>query len=347
MTMTPHLLQAESPTDELAMLLVGDTKAGKSWLAATAPGNILFLEMDRRLASLRTHPNVRNIYGLEFADNLNAPTVPTAFNELLTVLNALEKSPMLRDVHENFITCGDKVVDTIVFDSVQSIADNARRYVMFNAPDTAKAIQMGTKTYRTAKTYHAWGGEMEMVTGAILQARALLHCKVCLKSLTYDKGQLFHTDRVAASHTPVPRAMNVIAILHECMEEDERSTQENPIYTGKIEVYPRRYNSLLIYFNEVWRLTRLGRVPSVSCDPDGKFMQAATALGIPKIDTADISAVLRQVRNSRPQPVAAPPAPKPQLAQMTAELKSNLSLTPKPTTQTIQPPMTQPLQKRT
>jgi hypothetical protein len=297
MVMTPHLLQSESPTDELAMLLVGEKKSGKSWLAGTGPGNILFLEMDRRLASLRKHPNVNNIYGLEFADDLNSSTVPTAFNEMLTVLNNLEKSPFLRDLHTQFKSLGDKLVDTIVFDSVQTIADSARRYVMFQAPDTAKAIMVGTKTYRVARTYHAWGGEMEMVTGAILQARALLHCKKCFKSVTYDKGSLFHTDRAASDHTPEPRAMNVIAILHECLEEDERSTEENPIYTGKIDVYPRRYNSLLIYFNEVWRLTRTGRVPTVSCDPDGKFMQAATALGIDKVATADISAVLRQVRN--------------------------------------------------
>jgi hypothetical protein len=41
-----------------------------------------------------------------------------------------------------------------------------------------------------------------------------------------------------------------------------------------------------------------GRIPKVSCDPDGKFIQAATALGIPKIDTPDISAVLRLAKNT-------------------------------------------------
>ena len=94
--------------------------------------------------------------------------------------------------------------------------------------------------------------------------------------------------------------MNVIAILHECMEEDERSTQENPIYTGKIEVYPRRYNSLLMYFNEVWRLRReTGRVPIIQVDPDNKFVQAATALGIQsEKNPADIQAILRTVRKS-------------------------------------------------
>ena len=305
MTITPHLLQAESPTDELAMLLVGDYKAGKSWLAATAPGNILFLEMDLRLKALNTHPNVKNVYGMEFHDDLNNPqAVPSAFMEMQAVINALELSPLLKDVHPMFAACTDKWVDTIVFDSVQSISSASRRYIMFNAPDVAKCFVMGQKIYRVASSYHAWGGEMEMVTGAIMQARALMHCRKCTKSVTYQKadnnggGGLYHTDRkLDVDHKPQPKSMNVIAILHECMEQDERSTQENPIYTGKIEVYPRRYNPLLAYFNEVWRLTReQGRVPKISCDPDGKFTQAATALGIPKIDTPDISSVLKLVR---------------------------------------------------
>lgn len=302
MTMTPHLLQNESPTEELAMLLVGDKKSGKSQLAATAPGNKLFLEFDQRLAALRTHKNVKDIYGMSFADVRDNKTAPSAFNEMLDVLAALERSPKLKDVHSIFADYGDKCVDTIVFDSVQTMADSARRYILFNSPDVAKSYVMGQRTYRVAKSYHAWGGEMEMVTGAILAARALLHCKQCFKSVTYRKengtGALYHTDPTIKDHIPTPRAMNVIAILHECMEEDERSTEENPIYTGKIEVYPRRYNSLLVYFNEVWRLTREnGRLPQVQCDPNGKFIQAATALGIPKIDSPDIQRVLQDAKS--------------------------------------------------
>jgi len=305
MTMTPHLLQAESPTNELAMLLVGDYKSGKSYLAATAPGNILFLEMDRRLKALATHPNVKNIYGLEFSDNLNAPSnvTPTAINELMDIVNRMEVSPRLADLHSNFASCGDKLIDTIVFDSVQSIADAARRYVNFSAPDVAKTIVMGQKAYRVAKTFHSWGGEMEMVTGAILQARALLHCKKCLKSVTHKKGPdntniTVHTDPKIMDHPPEPRAMNVICILHECMEEDERSTQENPIYTGKIEVYPRRYNSLLMYFNEVWRLKReTGRIPTIQFDPDNKFAKAATALNLSTdLKLVNIQSILQTVR---------------------------------------------------
>jgi hypothetical protein len=304
---TPHTLQTESPTDELALLLVGDKKAGKSYLAATAPGNILFLDFDQRLAALRSHPNAKNIYGLTFADPTDTNLMPTAFNELLGVLGQLEKSPLLKDLHGSFAACGDKCVDTLVYDSIQTISDSARRFVLYSGGTgdggITKAFQIGGRTYRVAKSYHAWGGEMEMVTGAILQGRALLHCKTCFKSVTYAKGNngvghLAHTDPKVVDHEPIAKAMNVICILHEAMEQDERSTQENPIYTGKIEVFPRRYHTLLVYFNEVWRLTReSGKIPKIFCDPDGKFVQAATALGVDKILVPNIETVLRDARS--------------------------------------------------
>jgi hypothetical protein len=92
--------------------------------------------------------------------------------------------------------------------------------------------------------------------------------------------------------------LNVIAILHECMEQDERSTEENPIYTGKVEVYPRRYNSLLIYFNEVWRVERsFGKIPKVQIDPDGKFNMASTALGLSKVEYPNIAQALAAAKN--------------------------------------------------
>lgn len=320
MTMTVHKLESESPTDELAMLLVGEKKAGKSYLAATAPGNVFFVDPDQRLGALKTHPNYKNIYGMSFSDGAETKQgkelgsqCPTAFLEILEVLSKLETSPLLKDLHGTFADCGDKWIDTIVFDSIQTMADCARRYVLFNGETgqggITRLFQIGKRQFRVAKSYHAWGGEQEMVTGAILQARALLHCKVCAKSVTYTKpspsingiNQLFHTDpSLDKDHPPQPKAMNVICTLHECMEEDERSTEENPIYTGKIEVYPRRYNTLLVYFNEVWRLTReTGKTPTIKCDPDGKFIQAATALGIEKVHVADISKILSDVKSLR------------------------------------------------
>lgn len=320
----PHILEAESPTHELALMLVGAKKAGKSYLAATAPGNIVFYDFDQRINALRTHPNAKNIFGLTFQDPTDTNTMPTALNEMLDCNAKLERSPFLRDLHPSFAHLGDRVVDTVVFDSIQSIADSARHYVLYNGGgELERKFVIGGRVYRVAKTFHAWGGEMEMVTQAVLQARAILHCRKCWHSATFEKagpnavGVLRHTTdprnreeaaKLDADHKPDPRALNVIVILHECMEEDERSTDSNPIYTGKIEVYPRRYNNLLIYFNEVWRLTReSGRVPKVTCDPDGRFTQAATALGIKEIREPNIASILRDIENSRPRVVAVQP----------------------------------------
>lgn len=265
MTITSHNLETEPLDESLAMLLVGDKKAGKSWLAATAPAPVFFLDFDQRLGALRGR---KGVYGLSFADPTDTNLMPTAFNEMLGVLTKLEKSRSMVTLNASLPAID---IRTLVFDSVSTIADSARRYVMYSNADVTKAISIGGKIYRVAKTYHAWGAEMEMVTGAIMMARAI-------------------------------PGLNVIVVLHECMEEDERSTPDNKIYTGKIEVFPRRYNTLLIYFNEVWRLVReYGKVPKVFCDPDGKFTQAATALGIDKIDVPDISQVLRLAKSRQPQ----------------------------------------------
>ena len=301
---TPHTLQSESPTDELALFLVGDKKAGKSYLAGTAPGTILFLDFDQRLNALRTHPNAKNIFGFTLADPTSSHLMPTAFNEMLDVLAKLEKSPKLSTLHSSFAG-NDRVVDTLVFDSIQTLSDSARNYVLYNGgrDGLSRDFSIGNRIYRVPKSYTAWGSEMEMVTGAILQARALLHCKVCWQSVTYKPGsnglgELTHTDpKVGTDHKPVPRAMNIICMLHEAAEEDPRSTADNPVFTGKITVYPVRYHKLLVYFNEVWRVVRTsGKIPQVFCDPDGKFIQAATALGIQKIEFPDIQAILRTVK---------------------------------------------------
>ena len=326
MTITPHSLATESVIEELALLMVGEKKAGKSYMAGTAPGTIFYFDFDQRLNALRSHPNAKNIYGMTFADPTSTAMMPTALNEALDIMNKIEQKPFLSNLHESFKGL-DKPIDTIVLDSVQTIADAAQNYVLYNGNDIARSFAIGGRVYRVNKSYTGWGAEMNMATSFVLQARALLHCKKCWKSCTSWNGpslvdvkqnmyQVVHTDELVPGtvnrapnapkydHQPEPRAMNVIVTLHEAAEEDPRSTQENPIYTGKITVYPVRYNKLLVYFNEVWRLTRdRGRVPTVTCDPDGKFIQAATALGLPadvKFEP-DIQQILNKARQNRPR----------------------------------------------
>lgn len=334
MTIQGYVMEKESPISELAMLLVGDYKSGKTWLAATAPGNILILDMDRRLKSLATHPNQANIFGLEFIESAGAaaaatgtaakgqtaaqaalagqqqakPETPTAFNEMLEIVSRLETTPYLRNLHETFSDAGDRMVDTVVFDSIQSISNAARNYVTYVAPELAKVITIGTRHYRVASTWNAWGSEEMMVTSMIMQCRAIKYCRTCAKPVTVRKAPdgrayLTHTDADSTGHAIEARGLNVICTLHEAMERAEGSTDENPILTGRIEVFPRRYNKLLMYFNEIWRLRREnGRIPEIQFDPDNKFVQAATALGLPDMSKlspeqrVDMATILRLAR---------------------------------------------------
>ena len=261
---TGHILQNEPIDQDLAMILVGEKKAGKSELASTAPAPVLFLDFDQRAGALK---NKKDVYALTYADPGDINMLPTAFNELLTTMSLLEKSRKLKFLDKSFASLPDNLeVKTIVFDSIQTIANSARKYVMYGNDAISVKFQIASKTYRVPKSFHAWGGEQAMVEGCIMQALAI-------------------------------PGLNVICTLHECMEEAENSTDDNPIYTGKIEVYPRRYNSLLVYFNEVWRVVRdYGRLPKVQIDPDGKFTMASTALGVDSVKELSISAVLNEAK---------------------------------------------------
>jgi hypothetical protein len=250
--------------------------------------------------------------------------MPTAMNDALQVMTRIEASPKLSYVHESFAGI-DKPIDTIVIDSVQTVSNAARNFVLANATDAiSRNFVIGGRIYRVPASYTAWGSEMELVTNLVLQARALLHCKQCLRSVTSwvdptGRYKAVHTHEllqgtnqinpkaVRSDHEPQPRAMNVIVTLHEGQEEDPRSTDKNPIFTGKVVVYPWRYRVLLTYFNEVWRLTREhGRIPIITVDPDGKFLQAATALGLSPSGKfpANIQTILndaKSLRKSQPQ----------------------------------------------
>ena len=57
---TANVVPATSITSDerLKIAIVGESKTGKSWMAATAPGPIMFYDFDDRAASLRGKPNL-------------------------------------------------------------------------------------------------------------------------------------------------------------------------------------------------------------------------------------------------------------------------------------------------
>src|SRR5213595_1407468 len=98
MTVTPHILENEPLDADLAMLLVGDKKAGKSVLESTATEPVLFFDFDQRFAALRRFVTGRKVYALSFADSTNTSMMPTATNEMLDVLGKMEKDRSLRNL---------------------------------------------------------------------------------------------------------------------------------------------------------------------------------------------------------------------------------------------------------
>lgn len=271
----------ELPGEAFSMILVGKEKSGKSQLAATAPAPVLFLDSDQRAGSLT---GIKGVYAITFSDNTAGDYMPTGFNELTQVLTCLEKSRKLRDIAITVAQpwtskapevikpfaniTDDRDVATVVFDSIATLGDLARRYALYAAEkELAYSIKIGTRVHRSPRTWHGWESEKGFVIDALNQARAV-------------------------------SKLNTIVTLHECMEEDERSTEDNPIYTGKIEVYPRRYNAILKYFDEVWRLTRKeGQIPKIDVQPTNEFTPAATALGVYKIAVPNIVSILKDSRS--------------------------------------------------
>ena len=261
-----HDLGNEPVGTRLQMLLVGAEKSGKSELAATAPDPVLFLDFDLRADSLSGR---KGVYAITFRDPGDTLIQPTAFNELLDTIGKLEKSLLLKDL--GFASAPPELaVKTLVFDSISTIANAARRYVLYaNPKDLAYVINAGRNQFRVPRTWHGWTTEMEMVEGAIIRCLGL--------------------------------STNLIINLHETKEEAEDSTEENPKYTGFVAVFPVRYRILLKYFNEVWRLTRsTAGPPKIQCNPDGTFTKASSALRL-DVREANIKQVLDHKRQQMPQ----------------------------------------------
>lgn len=263
MTIQLHDSGNEPIGNRLQLLQVGAEKSGKSELASTAPDPVLFLDFDLRADSLSSK---KGVYAITFKDPSNTLMQPTAINELLDVIGKLEKSLSLRDL--GFTTApADALVKTLVFDSASTIANAARRYVLYaNPKDLAYIINVGQQQYRVPRNWHGWGAEMDMVESLIIRALGIPD-------------------------------LNVIVNLHEAKEESEDSTEDNPKYTGFITVFPVRYRILLKYFNEVWRLERKAEGPPlIQCNPNGVFTKASSALRLSSIPTANIKQVLEQQR---------------------------------------------------
>jgi hypothetical protein len=113
--------------------------------------------------------------------------------------------------------------ETLVFDSMTYMCKAAIIQGMKENSTGTKQIEVAGVKFNLARGYEPYDGEYNIILNIVQRAFAL--------------------------------GVNVICVFHERMEEDERSTQASPIYTGKVSVDPPRMNKLLPLFNEVYRMT--------------------------------------------------------------------------------------------
>jgi hypothetical protein len=256
-------MSEEPPISKLKLAIVGHEKNGKSRLASTARKPILFHDFDDRSESLN---GIDGVYALSYPDP-GWPKQPTAANDFLTNVSKLEESLELSRL--GFKTHAENCVRTQVIDSIVTMGAAFQRYALFTVKDIRREISIGSQKVFLPGGWDAWNSEMLSVENAILRLLAL--------------------------------PTDTIIILHETAEEAVDSTAEKPKFTGRVGVFPVRYQRLIKYFNEVWRvkLTQsvvegkskyLPRVyPAANYEFDG-----ATTMLLDSVEEPNIAAMIKK-----------------------------------------------------
>lgn len=191
------------------------------------------------------------------------PMQPDAWIKFENDLAAFEMLNLAKEEHD--------FPKTFVCDSMQMMCQAAMNQILvLGAGDKkiCRKISAGAKVYYVPGGYDAWEAEYQAVKGAISRLFAL---------------------------------GNVICNFHEAPEEAPGSTQENPIYTGKLTVFPVRMRKLLPLFNDKWRIEVNNGVRQVFTDlKDYKFNSASTLL-VDSIEEPDIKKMFAKhlTRSSR------------------------------------------------
>jgi hypothetical protein len=266
-------MSVTDPSDQLLVALVGKEKSGKSRLAATAPKPVLFFDHDGRARSLAGR---KGVYACSYVDQTGS-LQPDAFSNFISHLTEFETHGC--DIGYLGIKGVEPgtVAKTIVLDSIQTMATNAMRYLKFTGGKAmARTISVGGMQISFPAGFDAWNAEMATIEDTLLRVFAM------------------------GKHT--------IVTLHEVAEEAPESTIEHPVFTGKVSVFPVRYQRLLRYFNEVWRVTRdisrdgtaQGAIPNVSLVPTYNFALGATTLNVNADEFPNIEAMLQKHRTTGP-----------------------------------------------
>jgi hypothetical protein len=258
-------MEHEPPVSKVKLALVGKEKNGKSRLASTGRKPLLVHDFDNRAEALQGIPGV---YVISYVEP-QWPKQPEAAQQFLDILSKLENSLDLNKLGFKGVPEGT-IVRTNVIDSIQTFGKAFQSYALYGQKDIRREITFGGMKVFLPGGWDAWSAEMVPVENSILRLLAL------------------------PSDTTI--------ILHETSEETADSTSEKPRFTGRTGVYPVRYQRLIKYFNEVWRVkltqcldksNKPTFLPRVYPCPNYEF-DAATAMNLDPIEDPDITTMLQK-----------------------------------------------------
>jgi hypothetical protein len=242
-----RIMQEEPPVAKLKIALVGKEKNGKSRLASTGRPNVLVHDFDNRAEALQGR---KGVYVISYVEP-QWPKQPEAAQKFLDNLAKLEDSLDLSDL--GFKCPKGTLVGTNVIDSIQTFGKAFQNYALYGQKDIRREITFGGMKVFLPGGWDAWNAEMVPVENCVLRTLAL--------------------------------PTDTIIVLHETAEETADSTSEKPRFSGRVGVFPVRYQRLIKYFNELWRVKlvqqtvnqKLVYLPKVFPFPNYEF-DSATAL---------------------------------------------------------------------
>lgn len=298
MTIRLKDMNEEPPTNRLKIAIVGREKHGKSWLAATGRPIVLVHDFDNRAEALA---GKKGVFTISYEEN-QWPKQPEAAQLFLDILSKLEETLDIHDIANMLRVKNPRIpqvpkgtiVGTNVIDSVQTFGAAFQKYALYGQKDIRRTIKFGGYEVHLPGGWDAWNAEMRPVEDAILRVLAL----------------------------PCDTIIN----LHETEEETADSTSEKPRFTGKIGVFPVRYQRLIKYVNELWRVkltqvtsnNKLVYIPRVYPTPTYEF-DAATAMLLDPVEDPDICRMIAK-HESRQKLLSDSSKNKPQLVSSTTKL---------------------------
>jgi hypothetical protein len=262
-------MEERSAFEQLLICVLGPEKSGKSRLVATIGGigPVLVIDLDKRKESIS---GLKNVFAITLQDPGNTtlmPTVVSDIDKILTLLETSKKKLGFCDLHviNPNVPEGTKIF-TIAYDSIRSLAKANLNYILYQDPKIRSEISVSptAKSY-TPKDWRGWRGDTDNTQSILARSYAL--------------------------------GLNVIFVAHTRAEEAENSTQENPLFTGRLTIDPPRYKQLLGLFNEVWLMELVNvngvYLPKVRVKQGSQF-NAATCLELDPVQDPNICDMIQK-----------------------------------------------------